>query len=296
MERRIFLQNMGWMGVFPSLGSAFRGQLILGAPQTNTIGGLLPVALIGDAFNLTFACRDLNGHTYRILTQNMSLRLPGNQGWMANFVLPPDADLAAMVEQFKPGGDPKSLNKLAILFGAVGHTALHRELWTLYEKYESDRAEMIGYHDAHCIREMAGMTAVDQLNQSDLKKMLLALNPRSLERIHTLIADVDDGAGWLHKMVAWRDAYHHRVAKYAEIMMAPDDVKWQMYISGPGLYNAGDPIVKLANRFRKAEPVRDRDVRQALRENAGSIYGRSLQKAVLDMLELDKIITEKCDN
>lgn len=293
MKRRIFMQNVGWLGIFPSLVTAVNSNLIFGPTNTITIAGLFPVAVIYDAFNLTFACQGLHAQTYRLLTQNMSLRLPGNQGWMANFVLPADADLQEAVDRFAPEKDPKSLNKLAILFGAIGHTALHQELWPLYLKHDADHEEMVAYHDACCLREMAGLTTTDSSSLKEFEHLLLAMGPRSLERIHTLIADVDDGTGWLHKMVAWRNNYREKVSEYAKIMIASDEGKWKKYISDPKLYDADDPILKLADRYRRAESVKDVDVKNALNINGQSIYGRSLSRAVRGMLDLDEIISGK---
>ncbi len=253
------------------------------------VKGVLPVAVITDVCSLVFCMPEIDNLTRIAVTQDLSLRLPGNKACMANFGIRRNVELEHVVTNLlKTRENAKSQSRLALIFGALVYRILQEKMLAVYQQFSEDQDQMLAVQNAYLLTALTGTS--DFPNAENMEQMIRELGPRSAERIHTFIADLDDASGWLKRMVDYRVSYTKSASEYARLFTSSNPALQKKYVTAVNLHDPADPILQHTKRFQMSARVLPQEIMDSVNGDNESIYGQVVAAGVGEVLTVDKFI------
>ncbi|NJM14856.1 MAG: hypothetical protein HC896_05285 [Bacteroidales bacterium] len=94
----------------------------------------------------------------------------------------------------------------------------------------------------------------NNFSANDLSALIMAMMPRAVGRMHTLIPDPADGEEWVVNMSRWRKENTAYISDLAQIVADPTRNHYADIAGNIRFYNAKDPIIKVLGTTKEITP------------------------------------------
>jgi hypothetical protein len=189
--------------------------------------------------------------------------------------------------------------QLAFVLGWLCHRAADRQMKPIFRRFHPHKTqsptECSIYHDIFLFGEVylyGGESPYhpamfgelfdvlkDEVAIESLQTLVRVLLRCALIEMHTLIPDEDDPAGWIDRLFKRKQDFNVNLARYDAVVRNPDPEKIRKYIVDDNFYDGTEPIVAVARKLQRGEPVAPGEVTEALHQDARCHYGQALKLA-----------------
>ncbi|CAN5378563.1 hypothetical protein BH23BAC1_BH23BAC1_49820 [soil metagenome] len=286
-SRRNFLKKSTFAGVLLSVSSygfSSAENLFFQPSPGSAIGSgfnIFSIAIIDDSARLARKSKEISALIQKNLVSDFNLPKkgsnaphPGNTARLASILPFNKEDFISLLANARENKNKlddfgEETQKLGFALGWVASNAGNKHLDQLRSENKAI-SENSYYLDAAILRsKSAGKTK--SIKAEDIESLLHQMAPRIFTRFHTFIPDFDDGEGWVLRMAGWRENLNNYFKNLSKAYASPDQENMKKYITGPGIFNPDDEIIKLAHSDQE-----NVSVEQILKAEAKSKYAQTM--------------------